>query len=226
MKSRVVVAVGALALLILAFGVTPLALRRVSFFDIREVEIVGARYHAPTQLVKALELEPNHNLFASKSDLRQRLAALPGVHDVKIVRRLPATLRVVVTERLPVAFVSDSSGLVALDDEAHPLPYDPTVSGVDLPLIPHPDMALVQTLTVVRVTDAALFQEIHSARHGAGDAIILELGMKQIILRGVPTAADVRAIGAVRRELANLGRQYEELDARFSGRVFVRRSGA
>ena len=146
MKGRIVLTVGALALPMIAIGVTPLALRNLSFFEIRQVEVVGARYHSPTQLVKALELEPNHNLFSSKGQLSERLELLPGVHDVRIMRRLPATLRVVVTERLPVAFVADSAGLVAVDDEAQPLPYDPTVTEFDLPMIPRRDTALVLSL--------------------------------------------------------------------------------
>jgi hypothetical protein len=54
--------------------------------------------------------------------------------------------------------------------------------------------------------------------------VLLELGPRRVLLRGIPTIDDVQAVAAVRRHLAASGRPYTELDARFEGWVVTRRS--
>ena len=204
----------------------PMALRHVSFFRLRQIELVGVRYQPPALVLERLGLQPDHNLFASVRDIERRAAALPGIESVEIKRRLPATLRITVKQRVPVAWAPTSSGLVALDGDARPLPYDPAAMGLDLPIVESGDSGLVRALATLQAADSAFYQQVDAARRGPGDVIILELGREQVMLEGVPTANEIRAIGAVRRHLAVTGRPFDQLDARFAGRVVVRRSGA
>lgn len=209
---------------IAAVAAAPLALRHVGFFRVRQIELVGVRYLAPDTVVAALGLRPRQNVFDDLDRMEGELLRLPGVVQAGVERRLPGTLRVSVVERVPVAFAPGADRLVAFDGEGRPLPYDPAATGLDLPVISRLDSLLVRTLSVVRLADSALFQEVDAARRTEGGSIVLALGARRVLLPGVPAVEDVRAVGAVRRHLATTGRRYGELDARFGGWIVVRRA--
>ena len=204
---------------------SPLALRHVAFFRIRQVELVGVLYNVPEQVLQSLDLGPERNLFASLADVRERALQNPGIEGVRVERRLPGTLRIVVRERLPVALVPGEVGLEVVDGQGQQLAYDPAARGFDLPLAA-PDSVVLRTLEVVRVADSVLYSEVSFARRGEGEAVILELDGSRVILRGIPTAMDVAAVEVVRRHLAAAQRRFEQLDARFARKVFVQLSGA
>ena len=225
MKKRAYFAVGGLIALLLAGAFSPWLLRHVSFFRVRQVELVGVEHHSPNRLLDALSIESDRNLFASLADIEERAAALPGVVTAKAKRRMPGTLTIVVEERVPVAFVPTSTGLLALDAGARPLTYDPTETGLDLPIVQRADSTLARVLAIVRMADSTLYGYVDAARIGGEDAVILELGSTEVILRREPTFQEIRAIELVRRHLTATGRLYDELDVRFEGRVIVRGSG-
>ncbi len=221
---RWLVLFGLLLLVVVATaGFAPRALRSVEFFRMRQVELVGLRYLAPGQVLATLKLGPAPHLFDPTGEIEERAEAIPGVVDVHVQRRLPGTLRLVFAEQVPVAFVPGPAGLVALDGECRPLPYDPAVSGFDLPLVERPDTGLVRVLALVRAADSSLFHEVDAVRHGAGGAVVLELGRQQVLLRAIPTRQEIRAVETVREQLTRSGRPFDALDARFAGWVVVRR---
>ena len=226
MKGRVLVVAGGALTLGLVVAFSPWVLRRASFFRVRQVELVGVEHHSPLRLLEALALEPDRNLFESLTDIEERAAALPGVVTAKAKRRMPGTLTIVVEERVPVAFVPTSTGLLALDAEAHPLTYDPTETGLDLPIVQRADSVLARVLATVWAVDSTLYGHVDAARRGSDDVVILEIGSTEVILRKEPTIDEIRAVELVRRHLTATGRPYDELDARFEGRVIVRGSGA
>jgi hypothetical protein len=116
--------------------------------------------------------------------------------------------------------------LLAVDAEALPLTYDPTVAGLDLPIVQRPDSVLTRALGRIRTTDSTFFGNVDAARIGDRGAVIHELGRTKVILGREPTAAAIAAAALVRRHLGAIGRPYDELDVRFEGRVIVRGSGA
>ncbi len=224
MKRPALLFVGAGALLLSGILLAPLALREMSFFRVRRVELVGTRYLSPEQLVARLALAPDQNLFDDTGDIARRAEQVPGVVSARVERRLPGTLRIIVVERPPVAFAPAPGGLVPLDAAGQPLPYDPAATGLELPLVPRPDSLVLGALARVRAADSTLYQEIEAAQRGPAGAVMLDLGPRRVILRGIPTVEDVQAVAAVRRHLAASGRPYAELDARFEGWVVARRS--
>lgn len=218
-RARVAAIAGAVVLV----GVAgPFLLRRIPFFRIRRVEAVGVRYLDPDSVIAALGLGPRQNLFDPLGAARERVERMPGVVQVTLDRRPPGTLRVTVVERRPTALVSGRERMIALDCEAHPLPYDPAASGLDLPLVSRADTALLRTLCQVRAADSALYQEVEVARPAGDGAVTLDLGQQRVLLRSVPTTDEILAVGAVRRHLAAAGRDVAELDARFAGWVVAR----
>lgn len=204
---------------------SPLVLRHIAFFRVRQVELVGVLYNVPEQVLQNLNLGPQRNLFASVSDVREKALRLPGIEGVQVERRLPGTLRIVVREKRPVAFVPGQTGLEVMDGQGQPLAYDPAARGFDLPLAER-DSVVLRTLEIVRAVDSVLYSEVSFARRGQGGAVILELDGSRVILRGLPTTVEVAAVDVVRRHLAAAQRDFEQLDARFARKVFVQLSGA
>lgn len=226
MRRKGLVVTGSVVALLVAIALLPKALRHVAFFRVRQVELIGVRHHSPGRLIEALSIAPDRNLFEPLEEIEERAVELPGVVFAKAKRRMPGTLTIEVEERVPIAFVPTSTGLLAIDAEAHPLTYDPTETGLDLPIVQMVDSVLARVLATVWTADSALYKHIDAARLGDGDVVILELGPTEVILRKEPTTDEIRAIGLVRRHLTATGRPYDELDVRFEGKVIVRGNGA
>lgn len=201
----------------------PLWLRTVSFFDVRQVEILGLRYIEAGTILSNLDLAEGHNIYESLGPLESKIAGIAGVEAVEIVRHLPATLRVAIVERNPVAFVPGQDGLVVLDSEARPLPYDPARVHIDLPVVAATDRALVAVVALVRGLDAEMYAEVMAARRTEDGDIVLEFRGQMVVFKAAPTIGDILKVTAVRRHLAETGAVYDRLDARFDGLVVARR---
>lgn len=219
---RFVKVTGLGAVTMVTVSLAPLGLRHFAFFDVRQVELVGVRFLPPGEILDGLAISPDQNVFDDFADAERRLSARPGIVRARISRGLPGTLRVTVSERVPVALAPGPAGMVALDAEARPLPYDPALSGLDLPIVERPDSALTGTLAVLNAVDPELYQEIDVARSRDGRDVVLYLGERRLLFRGIPSVEHVDAVGSVRRHLTEVGRSYGELDARFEGWVVVR----
>ena len=118
MKRRMVLSLASGAVAVTALLVTPLLLRRLDFFRVRQVELLGVRYLSPDAVLEALALQPDQNLFDDLKAMEERALRVAGVTSSRVVRRLPGTLRVVVTERMPMAFAPGPQGFVTLGARA------------------------------------------------------------------------------------------------------------
>ena len=203
-------------------GVPALA-RRLSFFRVRQVELVGVRNLAPEAVIQALGLSPSASVFDPTGPLEARVRGLPGVAGVRIARRLPGALAVIVREVEPAAFVPGARGLVVVDAAGHPLPFDPARTVLDLPLAATADSGVTAILGLVRALDPALFQAIVSARRVAHGDVVLDEGGRRILVGPDPQPEVIQAVVQVQQALDAKGRSYAELDARYAGQIVVRR---
>lgn len=217
------IGVGGLVAVVGAVWLMALGLRQIEFFKVRQVEIVGLRYLPPEAVLERIGLERERNLFDPVGSLERRIAAVPGIVAFDVDRRLPGSLRITVREEAPIAFAPGKDGLVPIDLEAHPLPYDPAETGFDLPIVERPDVEVTRVLGMVRRVDPDLYREIDGARRGRGESVILELGDKRLLLRAAAGEEDIRDVETVRLHLVRNAVDYRELDARFEGWVVVRR---
>ncbi|MCH7873740.1 MAG: FtsQ-type POTRA domain-containing protein [Gemmatimonadetes bacterium] len=224
MNQRIAVWIGAVAAAGALAVTAPLLLRQIPFFRVRQVELVGLRYLAAERVLDALALQPDQNLFDPVGEAIRRVQGMAGVVEARIERRLPGTLRVTLVERVPAAFVSGPTGMIPLDCDARPLPYDPTRGGLDLPLVGRADRRLVRTLCIVRASDLTMYRNVNWARAAGEDGVALDLGWQRVFLRMLPTTDEIKAVGAVQRHLEAVGDTAAELDARFAGWVVARRS--
>ena len=224
--------VGLVAAAVLAVGFVwiggPRVLARVPFFKVRQVDLVGVKYLAPDALIAALRLSANANVFCDARLLADRVKGVNGVADASVIRRLPGTLEVRVSEVEPAAFVPARRGgrLVPVDAAGQLLPFDPERTGLDLPVVATADAGVVGVLALVQVVDPALFQRITSARSPKRGDVLLELKTYRVLLRHDASADVIRAVVLVGQDLEASGREYTELDARFAGQVVVRQRSA
>jgi len=221
------VVLGALVLWLAA----PSVLRRLAFFRVRQVEVVGVRNLDPDAVLGALRLAPKASVFDDTHLLADRVRGLAGVADAHVARRLPADLKVIVREVEPVALVPGVGGLIAVDAAGRSLPFDPTraVGGgsLDLPIAQVADSGIVQVLARIQAFDPVLFQDIDAARRfGVRGDVLLELGSHRVLLARDAGPEVVQAVVLVARDLAAKARRYAELDARYAGQVVVRRKAS
>jgi cell division septal protein FtsQ len=209
----------------------PPVLRRLAFFRVRQIEVVGVRNLDPDAVLAALRLAPRASVFDDTRLLADRVRGLAGVADARVVRRLPAALKVIVQEVEPVALVPGAGGLVAVDAGGRPLPFDPARAAgggeLDLPIAQVADSGIVQVLARIQAFDPVLFQDIDAARRfGARGDVLLELGSHRVLLARDAGPEVVQAVVLVARDLAAKARRYAELDARYAGQVVVRRKAS
>ena len=215
-----------LAGLVLVWLVGPRLLRPVGFFRVRQVELVGVRYLAPDAVIEALHLGPRASVFDDRDRLVERLQRVPGIADVRIVRRFPGVLKVIVREEEPVALVPGASGgpLTVVDGDGRSMPYDPSRGAPDLPVAASADSELVGVLAMVQAVDPSLYESITAAR-AERSTVVLQLGggsRRLLVMRDVGPEV-IRAVELVAHDLTSRALSYSELDARYAGQIVVRR---
>lgn len=226
MNVRVVlrrVALGALAVVVLAtpwWG--PSLLSTLDFFRVRRVEFIGLRYGDAGQLTELLALDSTASVWMPLEPLEERVAAHPMVISVRVSRKLPATFRVVVEERVAIALVSGPEGLRPVDAFGEPLPIDPSATPIDVPVVSTPDSALFALLDRIRADAPSLWSRLSSARRrGARD---YQLMLDDLSLRTPAdvTVARLRDILPVEADLARRRLRATELDLRYRDQVIAR----
>lgn len=218
----------ALALAVLALVLvvlSPHLLRRLEFFRIRRVEISGIHYLEAAKVVAALQLPRSASIFDDLTPVERRVRALPGVVEAELGRRAPGTLRVMLREAAPVALTPRGDRLALVDARAEVLPFDPLASAPDLPVLIGGGELVAGALARARDYAPDLFSRIDSAWR-VGPDVVFEVDGRWLWFRPQFTAEDIRAVTAVEETLARQGRQFQELDGRFTGQVVVRWSRA
>jgi cell division protein FtsQ len=214
----------AIVVALLVWWAGPALLRRLAFFDVRRVELLGTRYLPGETIVARMALEPGASVFDPAAPLEARIFAMIGVREVVVRRRLPGTLRVEIRESEPVALSPHEGKLVLVDERGWVLPFDPTRSPADLP-VAEADSAVAGLLARVRQADPGQYSAIISAARER-DHVVLETDNRRLLMRADASAEVILDMAAVAAELARQGRTYRELDGRFAGRVFVRGIGS
>lgn len=201
---------------------SPPLLRRMSYFQVRRVEVYGTHYIQPDEILARLHVDTTASVWDDPRPLERRVAEHPEVRMVTISRRLPGTLVVRVSEKQPVAFVPAGGGLRATDADGHLLPLDPSKVAVDLPVLERLDTALVRLLADVRGASPALFDRISGARRSSPTEITFALPGLLVRANADVSAARLADIVPVEQDLTRRHARATELDLRFRDQVIAR----
>lgn len=198
--------------------------RRLTFFRVRQVEVIGTRYLDGADVVRRLGLRPDASTLDRLGDVRKAAAAVPGVLSATVERRLPATLRVTLREATPVALVPLTDRLALVDSAGRVLPFDPVRAPTSLPIAGR-DSVTPGLLGRLMRTDPLLYATIEAAHLDRGD-VVLDVGAHRIRLRPEANEAVLRAVTAVLSYLTTKAVAWREIDARYRWRVFVQKAAA
>ena len=198
------------------------ALRSLDFFRVQRVELEGVRYAAPDEIVSRLRVDTTASVWDNVSPLEARVAEHPLVRTVRIRRKLPGTLVVVVTEKPPVALVNTPRGLVVTDAAGDSLPVDPTTIDVDLPVLASLDTLLLRLLGETQAVEPALYARVSEARRFGRGEILLLLPEFRILADSSVTAERLADILPVELDARRRAWRLRELDVRFRDQVIVR----
>ena len=229
-RPRWKLALAAVAVVLLAASPlwAPLILRRLAFFRVRRVQIVGAHYIAPGDILGRLGVDTLASVWDPTSPLERRVASLPEVEQVTVKRRLPGTLVVQVTERTPVALVPTARGLVAYDARGVALPIDPARTPVDAPVTVVVEPGVFRLLADLRRRDPALYERVSEIRSGssggtgAGRDLVFQLAGVPVRVMDDVTVDRLADIEPVESDLARRQLRVAELDLRYRDQVIAR----
>ena len=216
---------GIAALLLLASPLwAPGLLRRLSFFRVRRVEILGTRYTSPAELLERLRVDTTRSVWDPLEPLAARLRSHAQVESVSVARRLPGTLVVRVKERHPVALVTAPGGLRAVDERGRRLPLDPSRTPVDAPVVTAApsDTIVYHLLGAMQREAPALYAKLSSIRATGADEIALQIADVSVRAMTNVTLARLADIEPVRRDLARRQLRPTELDLRYRDQVIAR----
>jgi cell division septal protein FtsQ len=214
---------GALGLVLLAvpwWG--PRVLRHLAYFHVRSVQVMGARFLSPRDVVSAMRVDTNTSTWDDLEPYAARVRRMAMVQHADVERELPGILVVHVTETVPVAMAPTSNGFRVYDVRAQALPIDPTKTDIDLPVIDRPDAVVTRLLSGVETMSPRFFARISTvARQGNGDLVMqLDHG---VLRAGVDvTPARLTSAGLVAADLERRGEHYTELDLRYRDQIVAR----
>jgi cell division protein FtsQ len=200
----------------------PLVMRRMPFFHVHRIEILGAHYVSSADVVARLNVDTMKSVWDPTAPLEARVESFPEVAKAVIERKLPGALVVHVTERIPVAFVQSSGGMRAYDERGALLPIDPARVTVDLPVLWQRDTVLLRLLGAMRIEMPGLYSRLTFARRGAGNDVIFLLDTERVRVMRDVTLDRLADIAPVEDDLAKKHLRVAEIDLRYRDQVIAR----
>ncbi len=197
-------------------------LRAMDFFRVRRVELQGVRYATPDEIVSRLRVDTTASVWDDVSALEARVREHPQVREVRIRRKLPGTLVVIVTEKPPVALVNTPRGLTVMDAAGDTLPVDPTAVDVDLPVLATRDTLLLRLLGETQGEEPALFARVSEARREGKATLVLELPEFRILADTAVTPRRLGDVLSVELDATRRNWRPREIDVRYRDQVIVR----
>lgn len=197
-------------------------------FAVRTIQLVGAQHTPKDKLEQVTQRYVGLNLFQIDIDRVQRdLSGLGWVRRIDIEKQVPDTLRIKITERVPVALVRVNDRLRYVDEEGAAFAdLSPRVGDDDLPLIADAQGAelarSVQLLLDLRKRDRELYSRISEVWPIAPRGFALfdrQLGAV-VYANAEDISAKYRNLYAVLRAENDPKIQYADL--RFADRVIVK----
>ena len=200
----------------------PLLLRRLDFFQVRHIEVVGARYVQPREILGRMRVDTLASVWDPPGPLEARIAAHPLVHSVEVDRKLPGTLVVRVEEHAPVALVPSPTGFRVYDERGVALPIDPAVVEVDAPILGRLDSVTLRLLGAVRIEAPVLYRRLSEVRREGPNELLLVLDSLPVRAPANVTLKRLADLEPVERDLARRKLRASELDLRYRDQVIAR----
>ena len=197
-------------------------LRKLAYFHVRSVQVVGMHYLSPHDVVAAMHVDTNASTWDDLRPYVARVRTLALVQRADVDRELPGVLVVHVTETIPVAMAPTANGFRVYDIRAQALPIDPARTDIDLPIMNRPDAVLTRLLGGVEATSPRFFARISTIVRQANGDLVVQLE-HSVLRAGVDVTPDrLVSAGLVAADLERRGERYTELDLRYRDQIVAR----
>jgi cell division protein FtsQ len=197
------------------------------------VEVRGMRFLSEGEVKELLGPAMGENILTLDIEaLKARVRSSPWVADAAVGRALPDTLKVDITERVPLA-LAEVERLYLMDKDGGLIDlYGPRTASFDLPIV----RGLMGVDAEARRDRAqragALLDDLADLAAEVSEVFVLPSGDLRVVLRG---AGEVLLLGeppyrrrlatflSLRKDLAERGADAEYFDLRFRGRIYAKR---
>jgi cell division septal protein FtsQ len=214
---------GVAALLVLTLPLwAPLFLRRMDFFRVRRLEIIGTRYIPTTDIVNRAHVDTTRSVWDRMDQIAARVKTHPGVQNVDIIRKLPGTLVITVTEYQPIALVPGPQGFRVFDERGVALPIDPSRVDVDAPVLAAADPALLHLLAGMKHSLAPLYHRVSELKRVGTHELLFQLDDVPVRTLTTVRLEDLHQIDAVEDDLRKRVARVVELDLRYTDQIIAR----
>ena len=200
----------------------PLLLRRSSFFHVHRVEILGARYVAPRDILARLQVDTLASVWDPTGPLAVRVASYPEIESAVVHRKLPGTLVIEIVERVPIALVAAAGGFRVYDERGIALPIDPARVPVDVPVLMERDTTVLRLLGAMRAGQPKLYERVSAVRRAGRDELILQLKTEPVRVMQDVTLDRLADIEPVEADLSRKQLRVAEIDLRYRDQVIAR----
>lgn len=200
----------------------PLIMRRMTFFHVHRIEIVGAHYVAPSDILARMHVDTMASVWNPTEPLAARVMNHAEVEHAVVRRKLPGTLVVELTERVPVALVPAASGFRVFDDDGRALPIDPARVTVDAPVLSQRDTALLRLLGEMKRQMPGMYARVNTITPVGPDEMMIELKLHPVRAMKDVTLERLADIGPVEADLERKQLRATEIDLRYRDQVIAR----
>lgn len=200
----------------------PLVMRRMAFFRVHRIEILGARYVAPSDILARLHVDTLASVWDPTAPLSARVSSHPEIERAIVRRKLPGTLVIEVTERAPVALVPAAGGFRVYDERGVALPIDPARVTVDAPVLSQADPVLLRLLGAMRVGMPVLYARVSALSVVGKDEVLFELKSQPVRAMKDVTLERLADIEPVEVDLGRKQLRASEIDLRYRDQVIAR----
>jgi cell division septal protein FtsQ len=212
----------------------------IEYFNVRRVEVVGARWVAPDSLLRLAAIGRDRSVWEDYTDLELWLAEHPLIDEAQVRRLGMHALRIVVREVEPIALVSVPV-LRPVRGDGTVLPIEPAGTSLDLPLLTvraemdadsirlraGPALRALETFAELHALDPGLTAIVSDFGLAHDQGLMVNLDVSQPARRlALPDALDEALLRRVRATLADLRRREVDVvlvEARYADQIVVRR---
>lgn len=215
-------------------------LARVDYFEVRQIEVIGAHWVAPDSVLRLAAIEDGRSVWEDYSEEEGRLVGHPLIEEAQIRRSGLRALRIVLREAEPLALVGVPE-LRAVRGDGTVLPIEPAGASLDLPLVtvrarleagstaiaPGRALRALKAYAKLQALDpglAAAVSDFDIAEPGGLAAnLVLSQPAKRLALPEQIDEALVKRVRATLADLRSRGVGAALIEARYADQVVVRR---
>ncbi len=196
------------------------------YFYVKNIQVEGLNRLKASEILQEVKILPNTSIFYLNVDkIFNKIKSKPLVKEVKIKRKLPSTLIIKITERVPFAYVKKNGKVWEIDEEGIVLKVAedkesfPLISGID----PFKEKKkLLEIVEVIKFSQNLESQfrikKVKFEKTDEGAVAYLENGLR-VILGNCENYVYLFYIPSILKDASYRGEKFTCVDLRFDNQI-------